>query len=163
MKKYYLTNSENLQINFFLPFCVVLKKCIALSMSWWIWQGCQYFFNGFFKGLLRRSITVKLLGVTWDFKSLIEYICCKANNKIRALFRVSQFLTLAQVKILADTYVLSYFRYCLIIWMFSGKCSNGLIVKSHYRCSRSNFNTQTGTYRYFLFVNGKTNIHKQNI
>ena len=39
---------------------------------------------------IKSSGTVELPGITLDknlnFKSHIEYICCKANNKIKALF-----------------------------------------------------------------------------
>ena len=41
---------------------------------------------------IKPSSTVELLGVTLDknlnFKSHIENICCKANDKIKALFRI---------------------------------------------------------------------------
>ena len=36
----------------------------------------------------------------------MENISCKANNKIRALFRDRNFLTLEQAKSLVDAYIL---------------------------------------------------------
>ena len=84
------------------------------------------------------SNTVELLGITLDknlnFKSHIENICCKANNKIKTLFRIRSFLTLEQAKVLAEAYILSNFRYFPLVWMFCGKCSNKLIMKTGYRC-----------------------------
>ena len=47
--------------------------------------------------------------------------------------------------------------------MFRGKCSNNLIMKTHFRCLRAIYNTQTKTYRDLLRVNGKIDIHTQNI
>ena len=47
--------------------------------------------------------------------------------------------------------------------MFCGKCSNNLIMKTHYRCLRAIYNTQTKTYRGLLHVNGKIDIHTENI
>ena len=38
---------------------------------------------------------------------------------MRAIFRVKNFATLEQAKALADAYILSNFRYCPAIWMFS--------------------------------------------
>ena len=42
-------------------------------------------------------------------------------------------------------------------------CSNNLIMKTHYRCLRAIYNTQTRTYPDLLRINGKINIHTQNI
>ena len=71
---------------------------------------------------IKPSRTVELLGITLDknldFKSHIENICSKANNKINALFRIQSFLTLEQVKVLAEAHILSNFRYCPLVWMF---------------------------------------------
>ena len=51
---------------------------------------------------IKSSSTVALLGITLDknlnFKSYIENICWKANNKIKVLFRIRSFLTLEQAK-----------------------------------------------------------------
>ena len=47
--------------------------------------------------------------------------------------------------------------------MFCGNCSNNLIMKTHYRCLRVIYNTQTKTYRSLLHINGKIDIHTQNI
>ena len=47
--------------------------------------------------------------------------------------------------------------------MFCGKCSNSLIMKTHYRCLKAIYNTQTKTYRDLLCINGKIDIHTQNI
>ena len=55
---------------------------------------------------IKSSRTVELLGITlyknFDFKSDTENICGKANNKIKALFRIRSFLTLEQAKVLAE-------------------------------------------------------------
>ena len=55
---------------------------------------------------IKSSRTVELLGITlyknFDFKSHTENICGKANNKIKALFRIRSFLTLEQAKVLAE-------------------------------------------------------------
>ena len=81
---------------------------------------------------IKSSSTVELLNITLDknlnFKIHIENICCKANNKIKALFRIRSLLTLEQVKLLAEAYILSNFRYCPLVWIFCGKYRNNLIM-----------------------------------
>ena len=109
----------------------------------------------------------ELLSITLDknldFKSHIENICCKANNRIKAPFQIRSFLTLEQAKVLAEAYILSNLRYCSLVWMFSGKYSNNLIMKTHYRCLWAIYNTQTKTYHDLLHINGKNDIHTLNI
>ena len=97
------------------------------------------------------------------FRSYIENICCKTNNKIKALFRIRSFLTFEQAKVLVEAFILSNFRYCPLVWMFYGKCSNKLIMKTHCRCLRAIYNTQTKTYCDLLRINGKIDMHTQNI
>ena len=111
------------------------------------------------------SSKVKLLGIAFDknlnFKSHIENICCKAN-KIKTIFRIRSFLTLSHAKVLAKAYILSNFRYCPLAWMFFGKCSNNVIMKTHHRCLRTIFNTERKAYRDLLHINDKIDIHTQN-
>ena len=61
------------------------NKCIEKEMS-------------FVAKAIKSSNTVELLGITLEknlsFKSHIENICCKVNNKLKALFRIQSFLTL---------------------------------------------------------------------
>ena len=71
---------------------------------------------------LYASKEVKLLGVTIDkdinFKSHIRALCAKANNKIFALRRIRNHLPLNKAKIIFNSYILSNFSYCPLIWMF---------------------------------------------
>ena len=71
---------------------------------------------------IKSSSTVELLGITLDkkldFKSHIENICCKTNNKIKALFRIRSFRTLEQANVLEESYKLSGFRYFPLVWIF---------------------------------------------
>ena len=84
---------------------------------------------------IKSSSTVELLDITSDknlnFKRHTEYIYCKANNKIKTFFRIQSFLTLKQAKVLAGAYILSNFRYCSLVSMLCGKCSNNLIMKTY--------------------------------
>ena len=68
---------------------------------------------------IKSSDTVELLGITPDkninFKRRIQNICHKANNKTKALLRIRKFLNLEQVRVLAEVYISSNFRYCPLI------------------------------------------------
>ena len=96
---------------------------------------------------IKSSDTVELLGISLDkninFKRHIQNICHKTSNKTKALFHIRKFLNLEQVQVLAEAYISSNFRYCPLIWMFCGKMSDNLIVKTHYRTLKTIYNTQT--------------------
>ena len=70
----------------------------------------------FFGKVKKSSSTVELQPITLDknlnFKSHIENICWKANNKIENLFRIRSFLTLEQANVLAEAYISSNVRHC---------------------------------------------------
>ena len=103
---------------------------------------------------IKSSDTVELLGITLDkninFKQHIQNICRKANSKTKTLLRIRKFLNLEQAQVLAEAYISSNFRYCPLIWMFCGKMSDNLIVKTHYRTLRAIYDTQTRSYEELL-------------
>ena len=124
--------------------------------------------NMFFDGkIIKSQDTVELLGITLDkninFKRHIQSICRKANNKTKALLCIRKFLNLEQAQVLAEAYISSNFRYCPLIWMFCGKMSNNLIVKTHYRTLRAIYDTQTRSYEEKLHLSEKKKIHMQNL
>ena len=113
--------------------------------------------NMSFDGKTIKSLdTVELLGITQDkninFKRHIQNICHKANNKTKALFRIRKFLNLEQAQVLAEAYISSNFRYCPLIWVFCGKMSDNLIVKTHYGTLRAIYDIQTRSYEELLMV-----------
>ena len=112
---------------------------------------------------IKSSDTVELLGITLgkniNFKRHIQNICRKGNNKTKALLRIRKCLTLEQAQVLAEAYISSNFRYCPLIWIFCGKMSDNLIVKTHYRTLRAIYDTQTRSYEELLHLSGKKKIH----
>ena len=116
---------------------------------------------------ITSSDTVELLESTIDksidFKQYIQNICHKANNERKVLFHIRKFLNLEQAQVLGEGYVLSNFRYCQLIWMFCGKISDNLIVKTHYRTLRAMYDTKTRSHKELLDLSGKKKIHAQNL
>ena len=96
---------------------------------------------------IKSSDTVERLDITLDkninFKRHIQNICHKANNKTKALLQMRKFINLEQAQVLAKAYSSSNSRNCPLIWMFCGKMSDNLIVKTHCRKLRAIYDTQT--------------------
>ena len=112
-------------------------------------------------------LNIELLGITLEkninFKRHIQKICHKANTKTKALLRRRKFLNLEQAQVIAEAYISSNFRYSPLIWMFCGKMSYNLIVKTHYRTLRAIYDTQTRLYEELLHLSEKKKIHMQNL
>ena len=77
---------------------------------------------------------MKLLGITIDekltFTKHIANICSLKNNRLRALKRIRRFLSMEQTKYLSEAYIMSLFKYCLLICLFCNKTSNNQINKN---------------------------------
>ena len=64
----------------------------------------------------------ELLGITIDnrlsFEAHISNLCKKVALQLNALKRLAKFLNFSQRKVLAQSFVLSNFNYCPLIWHF---------------------------------------------
>ena len=71
---------------------------------------------------LKNSKSQKLLGIKIDnkltFDDHVTSICTKASQKLHALCRVSNYMTLNQRKTIMKTFIFSHFGYCPLVWMF---------------------------------------------
>ena len=74
---------------------------------------------------LTSAESVKLLGLTIDknlkFDLHISNIRKVASTKIKSLTRIRNSLDEKQAKLLYNSFILSQFNYCSIIWMFCSK------------------------------------------
>ena len=61
----------------------------------------------------------RLLGITVDkkltFKTHVESLCKKANQKLHGLPRISFYLSTEQLKLTMKTLILSQFNYCPLV------------------------------------------------
>ena len=88
--------------------------------------------------IFRSKTSIKLLGVYIDWKlnfnTHVKALCSKANSKIRALHRLRSYLDSTQKLMLYNSFIMSSFYYCPVIWMFCGEITIKLIVfkNEHY-------------------------------
>ena len=113
-----------------------------------------------------ESAKGKLLGITIDknltMKEHIKNICKQAGNKLNALARIAKFLDDDKRKLLMNSFVISQFNYCPIIWMYCQRQSNNLINRIHERALRIAYNDYTTTFNTLLDKNGSVMIHQKN-
>ena len=113
------------------------------------------------------SNSVRLLGIIIDhrltFNDHIFEICNKANRKISALLRIRNFLNKKQAEILSNSYILSAFNYCPLIWMFCTKTAGQKIDSTHKRAIRA-INLDFSTHSPDLFETYNViPIHRRNL
>ena len=87
---------------------------------------------------------MKLLGLTIDnklnFGIPTNNICKVASAKIKGLGRVRNRLNLSQAKILYNSFILSQFNYCCLVWMFCSKTIQNKINQIQKRALRIVYN-----------------------
>ena len=65
---------------------------------------------------------VKLLGIVIDntlsFDKHISSLCKKASNQLKAIGRIQNYMGFKGEELLLNSFVLSNFNYCLLVWHF---------------------------------------------
>ena len=83
---------------------------------------------------------VKALGVNIDnrltFTEHVSSCCTKATRQLNAFSRISKNLDLKCRKLIFQSFVLSNFTYCPLVWHLCGKQNNGKIEKIQERALR---------------------------
>ena len=113
--------------------------------------------------LIERSDCKKMLGVKIDhnlnFVEHLKTLCSKANNKLRALARVTPNMSVEKKKILMNSLFNAQFNYCLLIWMLHSRRNNKMIRNLHEQCFRLIYNDKNSSYEEFLTKDGSVSIH----
>ena len=99
----------------------------------------------------------KLLGIFLDsklnFESHITSLCRKAGQKINALARLKNYLTLDQRNLLLNSVIKSQFTYCPLIWMFTSHYLNNALNNIHERALRLIYNNHEKSFNSILAKN----------
>ena len=116
---------------------------------------------------ISNSRIEKLLGITIDnqlnFEGHISKICKTASNKLHALARVSQYMDQDKRRILFNSYFLSQFNYCPLIWMNHNKSTNNKINNLHERALRLIYCDHSSNFHELLQRDNSVTIHQKNI
>ena len=109
----------------------------------------------------------KLFGVTTDLKlkfdQHVENLCQKVNDEITAFSRISDYLNQKQLLLLYNSFVMSQFRYCSLIWILCGKVVNNDANRTHMRALRILFNYFTSSFEELLLKSNHCTIHKKKL
>ena len=119
------------------------------------------------KDLIWESNDVKLLGVTIDrdlkFDKHVLKLCSKANQKLSALSRMENLLSLNKRRIVFKAFVESQFKNCPIVWMFHSRRTNSKINRLHERALGIAYDDDVSTFHQLLAMDKFSCTHHQNI
>lgn len=116
---------------------------------------------------IKSKTDVKLLGITIDYKLSffphIKEVCRQASSKTKALMRIRRYLHQSQADILCNTFILSTFNYCPLVWMFCNKQAHNIINSTHFWALRAKENNFTDSFEQLLVKTNSANIHTRNL
>ena len=116
---------------------------------------------------ISNSQTEKLLGVTIDnkltFKPHVANLCSKASQKLHALARIGNYMNFSQRKIIINSFILSQFGYCPLVWMFHSRELNNRINKIHERSLRIVYQDHKSSFEDMLKKDNAFTIHHRTI
>ena len=89
---------------------------------------------------LMSEAEVKVLGVTIDhklcFSQHISACCKKAARQLNALARISKHLNINSRRTIYNSFIMSNFNYCPLVWHFCGQVNNQKLEKIQERALR---------------------------
>ena len=110
---------------------------------------------------------VNLLGITIDnelnFDKHVSNLCKQASKKLHALSRIARYIDLDKRKVLMNSFFLSQFNYCPLIWMCHSRRLNNRINRLHERSLRIVYSDDISTYEELLSRDQSFTIHERNI
>ena len=90
-------------------------------------------------------------------------ICQKANRKLKALARLTNYMELPKRRLLLNAFFKAQFNYCPVVWMFHSRSLNNKINRLHERCLRIIYNDKHSNFDVLLEKDNSVSIHHNNI
>ena len=107
--------------------------------------------------------SVDILGITIDdklnFNLHIDKICLKSANQLNALVRLKHFLGNEERKFLINSFVLSNFNYCPLVWMLTNAKSVHKIEAIQKRALRFMLNDYESSCKDLLQKSGNPSMN----
>ena len=126
--------------------------------------------NNFIKigtDVISNSTDEKFLGVYFDnklnFNTHLIKLCKKASQKLHALARLSNLMSIIQRNIIMNAFIHSQFNYCPLVWMCHNRTINSLINNIHERALRIVYKDNISSFTQLLEKSGSVSIHHRNL
>ena len=111
--------------------------------------------------------SVNLLGIEIDWKlsfnKHVLNICKQANKKAGALIRIRNHIDESQKLVLYESFIMSTFSYCPLLWMFCGIVADNTINRVQRRALRAVYNDFISEGSGVLKNGNHLSVHERNI
>ena len=117
--------------------------------------------------IIKTTNSIKLLGINIDdqlkFNEHISILCSKAAMQLNALLRLQKYMGKSEKEGIMNSFILSNFNYCPLVWHFSSCESIRKIEKIHKRCLRMKLNDYESNYETLLRNSNKSTMEIQRL
>ena len=116
---------------------------------------------------IKSVSSVEILGIHIDdklnFNLHIREICKSAANQLNALIRLKQFLSFHAKEVLINSYIISNFNYCPLVWMFSSTQSLNKIENLQKRALRVLYDDTEASFDNLLSKGRKSKMNVRRL
>ena len=119
--------------------------------------------------LSKRFKCLSIIFILWKRKKQYAYLdsgftlCKKADRKLSALSRISNYMSFEKKRPLLKVFVESQFGYCPLNWMFYSRTTNSKINHIHEKSSRIMYKDNICSFEELLKKDKSFCIHFRNI
>ena len=114
--------------------------------------------------LINSESSVKVLGVIIDnrltFTEHISRCCKKAARQLDALSTIAKYLEMKSKKLIFNSFIMSNFNYCPLVWHFCGKDNNNKLEQIQERSLRTLLSDTRSDYESLLDTFGTSGSSK---
>ena len=97
------------------------------------------------------------------FDERISGLYQKAANKLRALPRITSYISLPKKKLLLNSFFNAQFNCCPLVWIMHSRSNNNMIKHLNQRCLRIVYQDKQSSYENLLLKDGTVSMHYRNI
>ena len=107
---------------------------------------------------IKNTTCEKFLGIKIDnkltFDEHVSGLCKKSAKKLRALARVTLYMSLPKKKLLLNSFFNAQFNYCPLVWLLHSRSNNNKIKYLHERFLRIVYQDKQSSYENLLVKEG---------
>ena len=101
-----------------------------------------------------------------NFNNHLQKVLKKANQKVHVLARITPYIaritpymSIPKRKLLMNSFFISQFNYCPLVWMCHSRLMNNKINRLHEKCLRIVYSDKTSSFEELLDKDGSVTIH----
>ena len=87
----------------------------------------------------------------------------KRNQKVHVLARITPHMSIPKSKLLMNSFFISQFNYCPLVWTCHSRLMNNKINRLHKKCFHIAYSDKTSSFEELLDKGGSVTLHTRNL